>query len=95
MTRTDDEVSIVCLDGAAPPSVKAERDWRGIKLHGPFAFDQFGILASFAVPLAENRIGIFAISTFDTDYVFVKQGNLSNAVSLLVTAGHTLAPSGA
>lgn len=89
ITRTADELSIVCDDRAVPADVRVERGWRCIRLHGPFAFNEVGILASIAVPLASARIGIFAISTFDTDYVFVKDAELHAAVAALVAAGHT------
>jgi len=65
-----------------------ERGWRALKLEGPFPFSMTGVLASFAQPLAEAKIPIFAISTFDTDYVLVKCGNLEQAVVALAAAGH-------
>lgn len=93
ITRTPQELSIVCAasvvpDAAAHDRLRVERGWRGIVLHGPFAFDQVGILASIAAPLAQARIGIFAISTFDTDYVFVKDADLRSALAALAGAGH-------
>ncbi len=88
ITRAADELSIVCDEKAVPADVRVERGWHGIRLHGPFAFDEVGILASIAGPLATARIGIFAISTFDTDYVFVKAADMPAAIAALVTAGH-------
>jgi len=64
--------------------------WCAIKVQGPFAFDQTGVLASLLDPLAAVGIGIFAVSTFDTDYILVKSMNLENAVHALKDAGHRL-----
>src|SRR5512140_2292609 len=72
ITRTTDELSIVALEDAAPADVRAERGWRALRLAGPIDFALTGVLASVLQPLAEARIGIFAISTFDTDYVLVR-----------------------
>ena len=93
VVRTRDEISIVCgedvctadrmLDGGV-----AERGWVALKLEGPFPFSMTGVLASFLEPLAEARIPIFAISTFDTDYVLIKRENLQQAVAALGAAGH-------
>lgn len=88
ITRTDDELSIVCSESAATDLTKVDRPWRAIKVHGPFAFDQTGVLASFLSPLATASIGIFATSTFDTDYILVKSENLEHAVQALQAAGH-------
>ena len=90
ITRTDDELSIVCAEGAATGLARVDSGWRVIKVQGPFAFDQTGVLAAFLVPLAAAAIGIFAVSTFDTDYILVKSKNLENAVEVLKEAGHRL-----
>lgn len=88
ITRTSDELSIVCASQSVPPGVAAEHGWRCIKLHGTFAFDQVGILASIATPLAAAGIGIFAVSTFDTDYILLKELDVDAAISALQNAGH-------
>lgn len=88
VTRTPDELSIVCPAEAVPADARAERGWAVLKLHGPFAFDQTGILASVARPLAAAGIAIFAVSTFDTDYVLVKSADLDSALQALAAAGH-------
>ena len=90
ITNTPDELSIVCPAGPVPTDVQADRDWRCFKLHGPFEFSLVGILNSITVPLAQANIGIFAISTYDTDYVLVKEHNLQQAISVLTEAGHTI-----
>jgi hypothetical protein len=88
ITRTRDELSIVCDERHAPPGVKADRGWRALKIEGPLDLSLTGVLASIAVPLAEARINIFAISTFDTDYVLVKADRVTEAIGVLRRAGH-------
>lgn len=90
ISRTADELSIVCPESLVEGFTRADRGWRVIKIHGPFAFDQVGILASLLNPLAGASIGIFAVSTFDTDYILVKSENFDRAVSTLNAAGHSL-----
>lgn len=91
VTRTADELSIVCLEENIPEGAKAEVGWICFKLHGPFAFDQTGILAGFVGPLADYGIPIFAVSTFDTDYVFIKPEFAGMAKDALRAASHELA----
>jgi len=88
VTRTPDELSIVCPEEAVPAGVKAERGWALLALEGPFPFELVGILASVLVPLAAARVGVFALSTYDTDYVLVKRTHLEAALSALEAAGH-------
>ena len=87
-TRTPDELSIVCLEAQAPEGAKAENGWRALQVIGPLEFSLTGILAAIAAPLAAAGISIFAISTFDTDYVLVKEENLTKSVEALTAAGH-------
>ncbi len=95
VTRTPAELSIVCPDGAVPDGVKAERGWAILALEGPFPFELTGILASTLVPLAEAGVGVFALSTFDTDWVLVKQEKLETALEALAAAGHERIEAGA
>lgn len=88
VTRTPAELSIVCPVGAVPDGAKAERGWAILALEGPFPFELTGILASILAPLAEAGVGIFALSTFDTDYVLVKRERLDEALAALAAAGH-------
>lgn len=88
VTRTRDEVSIVCGDRAVPESVTADRGWRAIRVAGILELSATGILLSIATPLAEARIPIFALSTHDTDYVLVREEALGRAVEALTAAGH-------
>ncbi len=87
ITRTSDELSIVCDERAVPSGVKADRGWRALKIEGPLDLALTGVLASIAVPLAEAKINLFAISTFDTDYVLVKADRLADASGVLRSAG--------
>lgn len=90
ITRTADELSIVCPAELAPPDAKCESPWTCFKLEGPFPFTLTGVLASFLNPLAERGIPIFAISTFDTDHVLVKEELAAAALTTLHDAGHDL-----
>ena len=90
ITRTAEELSIVCPAGHAPQNAKCESPWTCFKLEGPFPFTLTGVLASFLDPLAERGIPIFAISTFDTDYVLVKEEHTASAFEILQAAGHDL-----
>ncbi len=88
LTRTPDELSIVCADRAVPEGVAASRGWRAIRVAGTLEFSLTGILSSLAAPLAQSRISIFALSTHDTDYVLVQDEALGRAVDALTAAGH-------
>ena len=88
ITRTADELSIVCPQAQVPPDVHHENDWACLKLEGPFPFSETGILTSFVQPLSDRAIPIFAMSTFDTDYVLVKHAWMDKAVDVLEEAGH-------
>jgi hypothetical protein len=88
VVRTCDELSIVCSEDGVPQGAIAERGWVALKLEGPFPFSMTGVLASFLQPLAEAQVPIFAISTFDTDYVLIKRQNLEQAVVALGAAKH-------
>lgn len=88
VSRTTDELSIFCPAQNVPQGVKYEANWRLFQLRGPFPFTAVGILASVLSPLAEAKVSILAFSTFDTDYIAVKQAQLSDAIQALETAGH-------
>ncbi len=90
VTRTADELSIMCPAAQVPAGIKHESGWRLLKLQGPFAFTETGILAAVLVPLATAKIGILATATFDTDYVLVKAARLEEACRLIEAAGHTV-----
>ncbi|MDP8899911.1 MAG: ACT domain-containing protein [Actinomycetota bacterium] len=88
VTRMDDELSVVCPQELVPEDVRSEGGWRALKLEGPFEFSEVGVLASVAAPLAEAEVGIFAVSTFDMDYVLVQEEQLRSAVAALRGRGH-------
>ena len=95
VTRTSDELSVVCLAGQVPRGVSAETGWRALKVKGPFALSEIGVLAGLAAPLAKANVSLFAISTFDTDYLLVSEKQLHGAIVALRSAGHRIAESGA
>ncbi|HET9794413.1 MAG TPA: ACT domain-containing protein [Thermoanaerobaculia bacterium] len=86
VTRTASELSIVCPEARVPEGARAERGWAVLKLAGPFAFTEVGVLASVLVPLARAAVSVFAVSTFDTDYVLVPRSALRAAVDALEAA---------
>lgn len=90
VTRAPGELSVVCAAEDVPAGVRAERGWAALRLHGPFEFTLTGILAGVLNPLRDAGVGIFALSTFDTDYVLVAQPRLAEAVTALRAAGHTV-----
>ncbi|TQM17475.1 hypothetical protein FB548_0859 [Pseudoxanthomonas sp. 3HH-4] len=87
---TDDELSLVCKEAHVPRDVRCQRDWCMFKLQGPFDFALTGILKAVLDPLAAAGIGIFALSTYDTDYVLVQALRLDEALSALRDAGHRI-----
>ncbi|HJU84664.1 MAG TPA: ACT domain-containing protein [Holophagaceae bacterium] len=88
VTRTTDETSVICAMDAVPDHISAEGPWRAFKVAGPLDLALTGILSSLAQPLAKAGISIFALSTFDTDYLLVKAERLEAAVNTLRDAGH-------
>lgn len=90
VTRTADELSIVCPADNLPPSINPAQHWICSRLKGPFAFSQVGILAAFIDPLVQSGVPIFAISTFDTDYVLIQEEYAGAASNALREAGHQL-----
>jgi hypothetical protein len=94
VTRTADELSVVCatarVPSPPPASVAREDGWRVLQVVGPFAFTEVGVLLQVAAPLAAARISILAMATFDTDYVLVQESQLARAIVQLRAAGHTV-----
>lgn len=88
--RTAEELSFVTESSRVPPPLRQQGPWRAFMLQGPFDFDLCGVLLAVLAPLAEAKIGIFALSTFDTDYVLVKAEKLERAKAALGSAGHDL-----
>src|SRR5574338_1048960 len=88
ITRTPEELSVVCDDARVPDTVACQRGFAAIRVEGTLAPDLVGVLASLAVPLAEANVPILAIGTYDTDYVLVRATDLARARAALTVAGH-------
>lgn len=82
ITRTQDELSIVCGEDSVPRGEQAERGWRAFKVEDQLDLEQAGIISSLTGPLARAHISVFSVSTFDTDYVLVKEDDLEKAISV-------------
>ncbi|MDE6731419.1 MAG: ACT domain-containing protein [Oscillospiraceae bacterium] len=90
--KTDGEKSLVCVTDDVPPNtLKREDGWRAFRIQGKLDFSLIGILSDISSILAENKIGIFAISTFDTDYILTKKQDHKKALTVLGSAGYTIA----
>jgi uncharacterized protein len=87
LVRTRDELSVVCAERFVPPEVKAERGWRALQVQGPLDFSMVGVLAAITLPLARAGVSIFSISTYETDYLLVKENHLERAEQALTQAG--------
>ena len=93
LTRTGDELSVVCPASAAVPADRTEPGWRLLTVRGPFEFTLTGIMSALASALAGAGVSLFALSTYDTDHLLVKDADLERAVRALREAGHeVLAP---
>lgn len=90
VTRTAQELSVVCEDARVPDGAHAERERRLLQIEGTLAFTLIGVLASVAAPLATAEISIFAVSTYDTDYLLISEKDLRRATETLEAAGHTV-----
>lgn len=93
ITRTASELSLVVSETFVPPSTETlhvEAGWRVFAVAGPMPFELVGVLANLTAPLAHANVPIFAISTFDTDYLLVKETDLPNAVTALRAAGYSI-----
>ena len=89
--KTDEELSLVCCTEDVPEkTIEREDGWKGFRIQGVLDFSLVGILAPIAEILSEHKIGIFAVSTFNTDYVLVKKENFDSALWLLKEAGYTI-----
>jgi hypothetical protein len=92
VTRTDDELSLILPEELVPSSWKAEKGWRCLKVLGPLDFSITGIIASLSTLLAEAGVSILAISTYDTDYLLVRSGDVDRAKEILIEHGHRISP---
>lgn len=90
VTKTEDEISVVMLQDKISKDIKAEKDWRILKVEGTLDFSLIGILAKISSVLAENQISIFVISTFNTDYILVKEEKIEKAMAVLSQEGYEI-----
>lgn len=82
--KTDEEISLVCEESSIPSDcIECEKGWKAFKIKGTLDFALMGILAKIATLLAENNISIFAISTYNTDYILVKKDSFRNAITVM------------
>lgn len=87
--KTDEEYSLVCITEDTPANTTARDDgWKGFRIQGILDFSMIGVLAELSRVLAENKIGIFVLSTFNTDYILVKEENFDRALEVLALAGY-------
>jgi len=90
VTRTEEELSVVCPQINVPEGIKRDEGWRVLKVEGPLDLSATGILVSLITPLARERISVFAVSTYDTDCLLVKEESLKKAVQVLSGEGHEI-----
>jgi heme-degrading monooxygenase HmoA len=90
VTRTEDELSVICVDDAVPQDAVAERGWRGLQVAGPLDFALTGVAAALTAPLAAAGVSVLPVATYDTDYLFVREATLARAVAALGAAGHSV-----
>lgn len=91
--KTDEEYSLVCITEDTPiNTIERDDGWRGFRIQGVLDFSLIGILSKLAGILADNQIGVFAVSTFNTDYILVKEENFDKALKVLALAGYTIEP---
>jgi uncharacterized protein len=88
VTRTAEQLSVVCAAAGIPANVQAERGWRCLRVAGALDFSLTGVLAAIAGPLAAANVSIFAVSTYDTDYILVREQAVAAAIECLSAAGH-------
>ncbi|MBQ1298080.1 MAG: ACT domain-containing protein [Clostridiales bacterium] len=90
--KTDEEISLVCKTEDVPEKTLVRDDgWKGFRIEGVLDFSLIGILSKISAILAENKVGIFAVSTYNTDYIFVKEENFGKAINALKDNGYDVA----
>lgn len=91
LSKTDEELSLVCSTKSVPNNIiECDNDWRGFRIQGILEFSLIGILSKISTLLAENKIGIFAISTYNTDYILTKEENFNSAIAILRDNGYEI-----
>lgn len=90
--KTDEEISVVCLSSSLPDDrTHTDSGWKGMRIQGELDFSLIGILAEISAVLAKAEIGIFVVSTYNTDYIFVKESSFDKAVAALTDSGYNVA----
>jgi hypothetical protein len=90
VTRSESELSVVCRQDDVPPDASAERGWCALEVAGPLDFSLTGVVSSLVTPLADAGIPLFVLSTFETDYLLVREHDLHRSVDALTSAGHSV-----
>jgi uncharacterized protein len=90
ISRSTEELSIVCLAERAPSGIRQDAGWTCYRFVGPFAFDETGIVSSVIGPLSDAGIGIFVVSTFDGDHMLIKETDIARAEAIFLGSGHAL-----
>ena len=90
ITRTGDELTIVCPQDLIPSQCQCDLNWRCFRIDGAFDLNQTGVISSISSPLALNQISIYVISTYNTDYFLVKEKNVEQTISVLTSSGHSI-----
>jgi len=88
LTRTPEELSIICRQDNVPADIQAERGWKCVQVHGAFDFATAGVNASLALPLAEADISVLAVATYATEYLLVQEKHVERAIRVMAQAGH-------
>jgi len=94
ITRTKKELTIVCPQNIIPVDIEHNRNWRCFRIDGSFEFNQIGVISSLAAPLAQAGISIFVVSSYDTDYILVKEEKVEQVIAVLSDNGHLIARPG-
>jgi hypothetical protein len=92
ISRSSEELSMVCLQSRVPGDVRVDTGWTAMRFVGPFAFGETGVVLSVVRPLSEGGLGVFVVSTFDGDHLLLKTADMPRAMALLAQAGHQLLP---
>ena len=90
VTRTADELSVICAEDGIPHGAVVERGWRGLRVAGPLDFALTGVAAALTAPLAAAGVSVLPVAPFDTDYLFVREESLARALAALAAAGHVV-----
>jgi hypothetical protein len=88
ITRTEDELSVVCRQDAVPEHNQCNKGWNCFKVEGPLDFSMTGVISTLATALANEGVSVFVFSTYDTDYIMVRSIDLEKAANALIAAGH-------